>query len=331
MFGLREDFHPGGEGPDGGRHHGLGRRPAGALDPGAGPSSPRQVCRELRAPPVPAAGRRHPPGLRQADRAGARAARKLHLELRAADPGGRPGARGRGGRLLQVHGPDAGACARRRRGGHGPAYLCRRRTPGWSTASPPRTRATCSCGPTWSTRAACTWPGWRPCSSAGCRRTLRSTRRSTRWSRAAATTRRSPGPHPLPRGLQSRSPPRAARALCGVHQLDDRQVALHHGRGLGGRADEGAVQRASRDHRPERRPRVATCSRASGVPLLRGLRGPQVPREPRRQPPRARALVPDVRRRSARPGSCGRTATSRSARTSSSAAGRCLRAGSATG
>jgi phosphoenolpyruvate carboxykinase (diphosphate) len=50
------------------------------------------------------------------------------------------------------------------------------------------------------------------------------------------------------RGVQPAALPRTARGVHGVHLQHDRQVAVHHGRGLRGRADEGAVQRAAAHH-----------------------------------------------------------------------------------
>ena len=67
-------------------------------------------------------------------------------------------------------------------------------------------------------------------------------------------------PHPLPG---------AARALHGLRVLADGHVAEHHGRGLGGRAHEGPVQRA-RGRRPISTTRWSPCcspaTRASAPP-----------------------------------------------------------------
>ena len=56
------------------------------------------------------------------------------------------------------------------------------------------------------------------------------------------------GRHPLAGGVQPDSLLRTAGAVHGVHLQHDRQVALHHRRRLGRRADQGPVQRAAAHH-----------------------------------------------------------------------------------
>ena len=47
-FGLRKDFHPAAESADGGRHHGLGRRAAGAAGTSAGRGARQPVAQVRR-------------------------------------------------------------------------------------------------------------------------------------------------------------------------------------------------------------------------------------------------------------------------------------------
>ena len=174
-----------------------------------------------------------------------------------------------------------------------------RRTRASSTASRPRTRATCRPGPTWSTRAsrylaemATRLHRRIPLGPAG------PPRPSTPCCRAAATTRRMRG-HPLAGGLQSDPLHGTARTVHGVHLQHDRQIALHHGAGSEGALTKGPFNAlppiidlnnalvslsADRHARLHHRGRLCRAARARGS---------------RRQPAGARNLVPHDGRTSA--------------------------------
>ena len=184
-----------------------------------------QAGAELRVPAVPAARRRHPSRLRPADRGGHGAARALLLELPAARPADDAQ------RIVE----DVGAARRVHRADarrtwpgtpRAPTAATRsaRRSRGWSTASRPRTRATCRCAPTSPTRATATSPRWARASTAGCRCTqpvlfpvisVLSGRRNNPPERG----------HPPALRLRPDPLPGAARAVHGLHLLADRQVA----------------------------------------------------------------------------------------------------------
>ena len=173
---------------------------------------------------------------------------QFFFQLRAAHAEGRARA-GRGfHRLLSVHRADAGVDPRsRRRTAAAGYFVSRPRIRASWTASRARTRATCRCGPTCSTRAK---PISRKCPracAAACRPaslcTIAGERRAAGPPQQSARTG-----HPLARGVQSDSLLGAAGAVHGVHLQHDRQIAVHHRRRLGRRADQRAVQRAAADH-----------------------------------------------------------------------------------
>ena len=89
VFRLAQGFFPRRQGANGGRHHRLGRRAGGRLknlNPDYSNPS-RQICPQLRSPPLPAARRGDSSRLRQTDREGFVRAGQFPLQFRAADRG----------------------------------------------------------------------------------------------------------------------------------------------------------------------------------------------------------------------------------------------------
>ena len=147
-----------------------------------------------------------------------------------------------------------------------------RRTRGWWTASRRRTRATCSCGPTWrDAREHRRRRAGRPPAAAGCRPDAPLT---LPVDVVAAGRRNNPPEAGVPPAVlvQPAALHGAARAVHGVHLLDDRQVAVDDRGRVRGRADQGPVQRAAGDHRPQRRAAVLRPHRLRRLGVRRRLR-----------------------------------------------------------
>ena len=226
---------PGGEDPDGGRHHGLGGcpgRPA-ASSPARLAGRQLQVRGQLRVPPVPAPRRRGPPRSGPADRGGFGPARQLPLQFRAAD--GRPGpdpcrSRHRVRRVQPAHaraalGRGCGRLGRRRL--FRPAATHQRQAeqePSLPADTPRPARARVA-----HYRRARHSPGEghdepRPAAVARRRGAGRPTQQPSRPR----------GGHPAAGGLRPDPLSGAARAVHGLHLLADGQEPLDHGGRLRG-------------------------------------------------------------------------------------------------
>ena len=260
-----------GEGADPGRHHGIhrgARRPARAR-----PGALVQAGRELREPALPAARRRDPPRLRHGGRARHRDPRHLPVQLRAADPRGcRRDAR-RGGLVHGLQPPDGRPDQRLRRHARGRRPRLRR-----ELGQPAAGR-----------RRPVEEPALPPAAARPHRRQGDRRGRAVRASRAPDAGRRAAPPPGRRRGRRAaQQPPRGrragavlvrpaalhggARALHGVHLVDDGQVAVDDRRGLRGGPDQGPVQRPAGDHRPQRQPAVVRAHRARRVAVGGRLR-----------------------------------------------------------
>ena len=101
------------------------------------------------------------------------------------------------------------------------------------------------------------------------------------------------GGHPAAGRLQPDPLPGTARAVHGLHLLADRQEPVDDGRRLGGRADQGPVQRPADDRRSQRRRWSPTSSPGlAGFSTAAGYVGPHRARRPRHQPAHPGDLVP---------------------------------------